>query len=601
MTPLCLDFYSRWPTIGVLLVLLLTASARGTDSLAIVNAADYSPVVAPGSLITIFGSGLSATTRRAESLPLPLALDGVEVKANGKAIPLLFVGPKQINAQLPSDVEPGTATITVGGLSGLVNVQAAAPGLFRFGGELAWPNEVMPGGTVALYGTGLGMVSPPVGAGDAASADPLAVATAAVSARIGGQSAKVVFAGLAPGLAGVAQWNIKVPALPQGVHDVTVTVGDVESKAARLRVASTRSADLLRQQWSQNRCAGEGPAVYSVLPMEAENVAVFLPLGMMTDAHVTPIDHQYLGPKNLALGRDAYAVRAPAAGTIVSIQHRTNFVGDNIPANRTDEYRVVIEHSCSFWTYFDLLTSIDPAILAGISPQPGSGPWTATMRMRVEAGQTLGRIGGQTLDLGSVNAETILPGFLVPDHYIREPWKIHTVDPLDYFVASLRGLLLNLNPRRAEPRGGKIDYDIEGRLAGNWFREGTNGYAGADPQRPWAGHLAVAPHYLDPAYFTISLGDYDGRSRQFWARGNAPDPAAVSVDSGLVKFELVPVGVYLQGRESPTLVYSLQDDQVQGVLLVQMLDARRMRAEAFPGKRAADVSAFTSAAAVYER
>jgi len=335
--------------------------------------------------------------------------------------------------------------------------------------------------------------------------------------------------------------------------------------------------------------------------MAAENIAVFLPLGLVTDAHVTPIDHQYLAPKNLALGRDAYAVRAPASGTIVSIQHRTNFVGDNMPANPTDEYRLVIEHSCTFWTYFDLLTSIDPAILARISPQPGTGPWTANLRIPVEAGQTLGRIGGQTLDLASVNTQTILPGLLVPDHYIREPWKIHTVDSLDYFTAPLRAQLMAVNPRRAEPRGGKIDYDVDGRLIGNWFREGTNGYAGTDPQRSWAGHLSLAPHYLDPAYFTISLGDYEGRSRQFWARGNAPDPAAVSVDSGRVKFELVPVGLSLQGRESTTLVYRLQDNQVQGVLLVEMLEARRIRVEAFPGKRAADVSAFTSAAAVYER
>lgn len=155
MASLHLNPNGRWPT-GLLLVMLLSAAAAGADSLTIVNSADYSAVVAPGSLITIFGSGLSGTTRRAESLPLPLVLDGVEVKAGGRAIPLLFVSPGQINAQLPPDVASGILTISIGGASGTARVQPTAPGLFRFGGELAWPNEVMPGGQLPYTGRGSG-------------------------------------------------------------------------------------------------------------------------------------------------------------------------------------------------------------------------------------------------------------------------------------------------------------------------------------------------------------------------------------------------------------------------------------------------------------
>jgi uncharacterized protein (TIGR03437 family) len=563
----------------------LTASLlTAADSISVVNAADYGVAVAPGSLIAIFGSGLASTTVGATSLPLPTSLGGVEVRANGRVIPLLFVSPSQVNAYLPTDVTPGSVAIVAGGQTADITVREAAPALFRFAGDLAWPYEVMPGGVVTVYGTGIGS------------------ATMTPSAQIGGRDAPVVYAGPAPETVGVAQWNLRVPSLAAGEHYVSVSAGAAESKPAKLRVASTRSADQLRQQWSQGRCTGEGSVLYTELPMAARDISVVLPLGLVTDAHVTPIDHQYLSPKDYSLGRDAYPVRAPAAGTIVNIQHRTSFVGDNTPTKLTDEYRVVIEHSCTFWTYFDLITSLDAAISARISPAPpASGPWSAPVRIPVEAGQTIGRIGGQTLDIGAVNTQIILPGFLVPDSYIREPWKVHTVDPIDYFAGPLRAQLLELNPRKAAPRGGKIDYDLDGRLVGNWFREGTNGYAGADPLRYWAGHFSIAPHYLDPTYFTISLGDYDGKSRQFWARGNKPDPSTVSTASGLVKYELTPVGLSLQGPGSANLVYNIQDSNIHGVLLVALVGERRLKLEAFPGKTAAEVAGFTPGAALYER
>jgi hypothetical protein len=40
---------------------------------------------------------------------------------------------------------------------------------------------------------------------------------------------------------------------------------------------------------------------------------------------------------------------------------------------------------------------------------------------------------------------------------------------------------------------------------------------------------------------------------------------------------------------------------VRGVLLAELIDRRTLRAEAFPGKTAAEVSGFTPAAQSYER
>jgi len=58
--------------------------------------------IAPGTLVSFFGSNLSDQTASADvSAQLPLTLGGVQVYFNGVQSPLLYVSPTQINAQLP--------------------------------------------------------------------------------------------------------------------------------------------------------------------------------------------------------------------------------------------------------------------------------------------------------------------------------------------------------------------------------------------------------------------------------------------------------------------------------------------------------------------
>lgn len=343
--------------------------------------------------------------------------------------------------------------------------------------------------------------------------------------------------------------------------------------------------------------------------MRISDIGMIIPLGLMVDSHVTPIDHQYYRPKVSNSERDRYEVQAPASGDIVLIQQRTQPVrepGPNVPAS-VDEYRVIIEHSCTFFTIYDLITSLSTRVrdLAGPLARSGQLP----RRIPVAEGEVIGRIGGQTLDLGVVNTQVTLKGFVVPEHYQREPWKVHSVDAFPYFKEPLRRQLLALNPRTAEPRGGRIDYDVDGRLVGNWFLEGTNGYAGRDRTREWSGHLTVAYDHLDPTHIRVSHGNYDGRSTQFGVRGNGPDPAGVSAASGLVKYEITRYDYFIGSSatrwDRETLGLDIHarslDTDVRGVMLVQLIADRRLRVEVFPGKRAAEVSSFTTAASVYER
>ena len=93
------------------------------------------------------------------------------------------------------------------------------------------------------------------------------------------------------------------------------------------------------------------------------------------------------------------------------------------------------------------------------------------------------------------------------------------------------------------------------------------------------------------------------------ARGNAPDPKEVSVASGLVKYTLVWYNHITAGTNrawdrvsfAKDLKAVNQDQRLEGALLVQMLEDRKIRVEYFAGKSAEQIIGFTQSALVYER
>jgi uncharacterized protein (TIGR03437 family) len=173
----------------------------------VVNAATFQEGLSPGALISIFGAGLAAGPPAAAAFfPLPAALGASMATVNGAPIPLLYASPGQINAQLPYDLTPGPADISVAGsLPERVRIQPAAPGVFAVTGERR------PGGRLSIYATGLGAVTPPAAAGTAAPAAPLSRTVTEPVVTVGGVRAAVTFSGLAPGFAGLYQVDVMVP------------------------------------------------------------------------------------------------------------------------------------------------------------------------------------------------------------------------------------------------------------------------------------------------------------------------------------------------------------------------------------------------------
>ncbi len=77
------------------------------------QAADRIGVVAPGSIISIYGANLTSELKIGPSNPLSQTIDDMYVTVNGSILPLIFVSPTQINAQLLSTLGEGDYTLQV--------------------------------------------------------------------------------------------------------------------------------------------------------------------------------------------------------------------------------------------------------------------------------------------------------------------------------------------------------------------------------------------------------------------------------------------------------------------------------------------------------
>lgn len=221
----------------------------------VVNAADGTRPVAPGGLITVFGQSLSPVNIATREMPLPTALGESCITANGVPVPVLFVSPNQVNAQLPFPVEGAVTLIlrTPGGVSDNFNLSIlpAAPSVFRTsitglgsdvptvvrdanGEVVTGSNPIHHNDSIIIYLTGMGRTTPAVEAGLPSPADPLALALIPPTVTIGGVELPIVYAGLTPGQVGVYQINALVPRwVPTGVsQSLLIKQGSGETSLA---------------------------------------------------------------------------------------------------------------------------------------------------------------------------------------------------------------------------------------------------------------------------------------------------------------------------------------------------------------------------------
>ena len=208
-------------------------------------------VVAPGSYIAIYGTGLAGSGNpSATTLPLSTSLNGTQLLLGGVPMPLIYASSVQVNALVPQSLAPNASyplivvrgatqsvpvSLTVAELQpGIytVDLSGSGPGIVTnaLSGQLITSsNPAHAGDYLTVYCTGLGTLSGPNGEtepadGAAAPTDLVYKTAATVTATIGGVSVPASFAGLTPTLAALYQVNVQVPAGTQTGNSVPLVI-----------------------------------------------------------------------------------------------------------------------------------------------------------------------------------------------------------------------------------------------------------------------------------------------------------------------------------------------------------------------------------------
>ncbi len=309
-----------------------------------------------------------------------------------------------------------------------------------------------------------------------------------------------------------------------------------------------------------------GPGSLTVSPLRFQDYLWATPLGSLNPpGHTFPTDHVYfywVDPAHATMAQldSVRVVYAPGSGVV-------NFLMR--PSPGIPDMKIMVQMTGMFTYYLDHVL-LDSGIVLG---------------SQVQAGQRMGTTSpySYALDLGVLNDEITLTGIVNPKRYPDE--TIHTDSPYKYFVEPLRDSLYATVQRNSVDKDGKIDFDIPGKLVGDWFLKGLPVSQSADPSA-WPKGLAFVYDMTNPTAIRICIGGILSMWGLYAVDSTALDPASVSVTSGPVAYRL----------------YNPYDSSFPslGLMMVQMMSDDTIKVETFP-KLNASSAPFDSAASIYAR
>jgi uncharacterized protein (TIGR03437 family) len=239
--------------------LVVQAPQPTVNITSVTNGASFQTGFASATWVSIFGTNDSQTSRGWQDTDfvnglLPTSLSGVSVTINGLPAYVEYISPTQVNILAPDDSTVGAVPIQVTTAQGKSNSftaqkQQFAPAFFTMGGSYvaaqhadysyvgkpgllagATTQPAKPGETILIYGTGFGPTNPPLLSSRLVTAP--AVLANSVQFTIGGVAAPVAYAGLVG--AGLYQFNVTVPNVPDGDAAVTAKIGGVQTQTGAL-------------------------------------------------------------------------------------------------------------------------------------------------------------------------------------------------------------------------------------------------------------------------------------------------------------------------------------------------------------------------------
>lgn len=209
------------------------------------NAAGDTPVdgVAAGSMISIYGASLATRSETGPASPLAQSLAGSVVLVGDRLLPLIYVSPEQINAQLPGDLPEGGYNLMVKN-DGLPDITAQftvvrnAPGLFSSvvgdkhyavalhadGSAISVDSPAKRNEVITLLGTGFGPFSRTVPDGFAIPASPATPLADSAEIVAGSLRLQPTFTGAAPGFVGVAASKLRITSDLPGASSVEIRI-----------------------------------------------------------------------------------------------------------------------------------------------------------------------------------------------------------------------------------------------------------------------------------------------------------------------------------------------------------------------------------------
>jgi len=240
------------------------ANAPNYSAAGIVNGASFTNGLSPNAIGSIFGTNLAWETRALRRSDIagntmPTSLGSVEVYFEGWPAFLFYTSPTQINFLVPSVLLPATFQFWVArqGTRGpivTVTLEHASPALFQFpdghivsthldGSVVSNEAPAKAGEIIVLWATGLGNTNPDLEPGFLPYGAQWLTQMNLFGIRINGapiDPGLILYAGVAPGYAGLYQINVRLPEVLPPNPEIRLTLGDTVSPAGLILAASNR-------------------------------------------------------------------------------------------------------------------------------------------------------------------------------------------------------------------------------------------------------------------------------------------------------------------------------------------------------------------------